>query len=67
VLEEGIRGFKEITQKDIRLVSLSGSKSINTSGEMIQYQTTLFAKSRAIWQLRKGRIPAHPIKDVNDG
>jgi hypothetical protein len=66
MLEEGIRGFKEVTQEDISLVALSGSERINASGEMIQYQTTLFAKSRAIRQLGKRSIPAHPIKDVNN-
>jgi hypothetical protein len=61
VLEEGTRRFKEVTQQDMSLVALSGSERIHVFGEMIQYQATLFAKSRAIGQLGKRGIPAHPI------
>jgi hypothetical protein len=67
VLEEGIGCFEEVTQQDISLVTLSGSKRVDASVEMIEYQTTMFTKSRAIGQLGKRRIPTHPMKQVNDG
>jgi len=59
VSEEGIGRLEETMQEDISLAALRGVKRIYIFGEMILYQTTLFAKSGAIRQLRKRGIPAH--------
>jgi len=60
--EEGIGRLEETMQEHISLAALRGVKRIYVFGEMILYQTTLFAKSGAIRQLRKRGIPAHPMK-----
>lgn len=62
VLQECIRRFKKVAQEDKSLVTLSGLERVDASVEMIQYQTAMFAKSRAIRQLGKGRVPSHPMK-----
>jgi len=67
VLEEVTRRLEETVQEDISLAALCRLERIDVSDEMIHYQTTLFAKSGTIWQLRKCRIPTHPIRYVNDG
>ena len=67
VLEEGIRRLEETVQEDVSLAALRRAERIDVSDKMIQYQTTLFAESGTIWQLRKCRIPTHPIRYVNDG
>jgi hypothetical protein len=67
VLEEGPRRLEETIQEDISLAALRRAERIDVSDEMIHYQTTLFAKSGTIWQLRKCRIPTHPKRNVNDG
>jgi hypothetical protein len=53
VLEEHIRRFEKTMQEGIGFAALSRVESIDVSGEMILYQATVFAKSRAIRQLRK--------------
>jgi len=67
VLKECTRRLEETIQEDKSLAALRRAERIDVSDEMIHYQTTLFAKSGTIWQLRECRIPTHPKRYVNDG
>ena len=67
VLEKGTRRLEETVQEDMSLAALRRAERIDVSDEMIHYQPTLFAKSGAIRQLGKCRVPTHPIRYVNDG
>jgi len=66
VSEKSVGRFEKAKQEDVDLGALGWAERMHASGEVIQYQTTMFAKSRAVRQLRKGWIPAHPTRYVSE-